>query len=124
MGSFQWERRYNGSGNSDDIITSIKIDGSGNIYATGGSIGLGSNIDYLTIKYNSAGVQQWVQRYNGIGNGIDWANAIYVDGSGNVYVTGSSTNNVFGSRDYSTLKYNSTGVLQWKKDLMAFYRQG
>ena len=43
--------------------------------------------EYATIKYNNSGEQQWVARYNGAGNGSQ-ANAIGIDGSGNVYVTG------------------------------------
>ena len=40
--------------------------------------------EYATIKYNNSGEQQWVVRYNGGSQ----ANAIGIDGSGNVYVTG------------------------------------
>ncbi len=56
----------------------------------------------------------WVQRYNGTGNLSDGANSIAVDGSGNVYVTGSSTGSGT-DFDYATLKYNSSGILQWLK---------
>ncbi|MBK6772393.1 MAG: SBBP repeat-containing protein [Ignavibacteria bacterium] len=70
--------------------TSLAVDGSGNVYVTGYSTGSGQRFDYATIKYNSSGVQQWVARYNGPGNSIDYANSLAVDGSGNVYVTGIS----------------------------------
>ena len=74
--------------------------------------------DYATVKYNSTGVEQWAARYNGPGSGWDAAYSVAVDGSGNVYVTGSSprtgTSNGPGTNnDYATIKYDSTGVEQW-----------
>jgi len=108
----QWVARYNGPVNSDDHATAIAIDGSSNVYVTGTSYGSGTDYDYATIKYNSTGEEQWVERYNGPGNSGDGATAITVDGSGNVYVTGTS----YGSGtdyDYATIKYNSTGIQQW-----------
>ncbi|MFQ6093598.1 MAG: SBBP repeat-containing protein, partial [bacterium] len=74
--------RYNGPANSDDEATGLALDASGNIYVTGGSVGLGTGYDYATVKYDSAGLQQWVARYNGPGE--DRATALRVDGSGNV----------------------------------------
>ena len=113
-GVMQWEKRYNGTGNLNDYASSIAIDVSGNVYVTGQSEGTGSNFDYATIKYNSSGVQQWVQRYNGPGNYADAARSIAVDGLGNVYVTGSGTGNGTGV-DYATIKYNSSGDSVWVK---------
>ncbi len=112
LGVEQWVARYNGTGNSQDDANAIAVDGQGNVYVTGSSIGSGTDYDYATIKYNSAGVQQWVQRYNGPGNDDDHAYSLAVDGQGNAYVTGSSRNSS-SSSDYATIKYNSTGVEQW-----------
>jgi uncharacterized delta-60 repeat protein len=108
-GEEQWVARYNGPGNLVDSATAIAIDGSGNVYVTGNSWGSG-NSDYATVKYNSAGEQQWVARYNGGANYGDFATAIAVDKSGNVYVTGDSG---YGNSDYVTIKYNSAGEQQW-----------
>jgi uncharacterized delta-60 repeat protein len=112
-GQQQWVARYNGPQTiSTDYALAIAIDGSGNIYVTGQSDGSGTGADYATVKYNSAGQQQWVARYNGPGNGTDAAFAIAVDDSGSVYITGDS----FGSGtdfDYGTIKYNASGQEQW-----------
>ncbi|MEO0083819.1 MAG: SBBP repeat-containing protein, partial [candidate division WOR-3 bacterium] len=111
QGVEQWVARYNGPVNSYDYAYAIAVDGSGNVYVTGESYGSGTSYDYATVKYNSQGVEQWVARYNGPGNGWDEASAIAVDGSGNVYVTGKSYGS--DSLDYATVKYNSQGVEQW-----------
>ena len=111
-GMVQWLQRYNGPGDSTDFGSAVVVDGSGNVYVTGGSFGSGTKSDCITIMYNSAGVQQWIQRYNAADNQMDEGSAIIVDGSGNVYVTGSSVLNA-SSYDYVTFKYNSSGVQQW-----------
>jgi hypothetical protein len=114
LGTELWVQRYNGPGNSSDEASSIAVDGLGNVYVTGFSSGSGTGYDYATIKYNSSGVQQWVQRYNGPGNNADYAFSLAVDGSGNVYVTGESwSGSTFNTGDYATIKYNSSGVEQW-----------
>ena len=44
--------------------------------------------DYATIKYSSAGLPLWTNRYNGSANGQDYATAVAVDGTDDVIVTG------------------------------------
>jgi uncharacterized delta-60 repeat protein len=111
LGDTLWVRRYNGSGNNDDNAYSLAVDGQGNVYVTGSSWGSTTAYDYATIKYNSAGVQQWVQRYNGPINGLDYAKAIAVDGAGNVYVTGYGPGSGTFD-DYATIKYVQTGAIE------------
>jgi hypothetical protein len=111
-GQQQWIARYDGPANDGDDAYAIAVDASGNVYVTGVSVGSGTGADFATIKYNSAGQQQWVARYNGPVNGDDYCYAIALDNSGNIYVTGASED-CCDRRDYATIKYNSAGQQQW-----------
>jgi uncharacterized delta-60 repeat protein len=111
-GDQQWVARYNGPGNSGDVAYGLAVDSSGNVYIAGDSAGSGTNSDFATIKYDSAGAEQWVARYNGPGNGGDYAYSMAIDSSGNVYVAGSS----WGSGtlyDFETIKYDTNGNESW-----------
>jgi hypothetical protein len=107
-----WTNRYNGPANSYDSARAVAVDGSDNVLVTGFSEGIGSGYDYATIKYSSAGVPLWTNRYNGPGSGDDQASALALARSGNVLVTGSSygTN---GFSDYSTIAYSGVGAPLW-----------
>lgn len=111
-GTQQWATLYNGSGNGYDEAYSLAIDTSGNTYVTGSATVSSQGANYATIKYNSAGVQQWVSLYNGPGNSIDAATQIKLDNNFDVYISGHS----YGSGtdlDIATIKYNNSGVQQW-----------
>jgi len=112
-GDTTWVRRYNGPGNSFDVAYALAVDDSGNVYVTGQSFGSGSSFDYATIKYASNGDATWVRRYNGPGNGNDYAYALAVDTSGNVYVTGSDNDGIGAGTDYATFKYAPSGDSLW-----------
>ena len=79
---------------------------------TGTSSVSGTGFDFLTIKYTSSGVEQWVRTYAGYLNYTDAATSLAIDRFGNVYVTGSiassSTN-----RDFATIKYDGDGSQKW-----------
>jgi hypothetical protein len=97
-----WAERYMGPVDYDGA-NAITADGSGNIYVTGGSAGIGTGYDYATVKYNQNGVQQWYVRYDS-GFGNDFANGIKVSTSGNIYVTGTVA--ASSGDSYGTVKYS------------------
>jgi len=114
-GDTAWVRRYNGPGNGQDVAYAIAVDGVGNIYVTGKSVGNEADYDYATIKYRPNGdiAPGWPKRYDEpSGNFSDEAYAIAVDGSGNVYVTGYSISSTTAG-DYATIKYDSLGNELW-----------
>lgn len=108
----EWAARYDGPMSYEDVVTSVTTDEEGNVYISGYCAGNGTSFDYATLKYNSLGIQQWVQRYNGSGNGNDYPKKVVVDGAGNVYVSGRSWSNNT-DMDWVTIKYNSQGEQQW-----------
>jgi hypothetical protein len=135
-GERQWGTYYGGS--NYDQFYGLKIDASDNIYAAGhtsstnaiatagshqSSYG-GGYSDAFLVKFNTSGVRQWGTYYGGTNE--DWCYSLDVDGSGNIYITGTtmSSNNIAtaGSHqstyggDYSDAflaKFNSSGVRQW-----------
>lgn len=112
--NIQWQKRYSSSGANSDKAEDMVMDASGNIYVTGVARGSSGTLDYVTIKYNSSGVQQWIAEYNGPGNGMDEAHAIALDPSGNnIYVTGWSYGDSTTGFDYATIKYNTSGTRLW-----------
>ena len=108
------------------------MDGSGNVFVTGifsGTVDFGGgnlvsagSVDIFVAKYNANGVHQWSKRLGGTGGEI--GQAVAVDGSGNVVVTGDFSGTVdfgggnlvsAGSSDVFLAKYNASGVHQWSK---------
>ncbi len=111
-GELQWLTRYNGPANGVDSPSFLKLDEQGNVYVAGWSYGVGTSVDYVVVKYDNGGVEQWSARYNGPGIGQDFINALAVDEQGNVYVTGSSLG-TDQNTDFATIKYNAAGEERW-----------
>ena len=112
-GEVVWLDRYNGPADGSDYGQDIAVDASGNVYVTGTSEGSGTRQDYVTIKYQSDGRILWAERYDGPGQ-WDYAEALAVDASGNVYVIGTSDGGYPGTQDdYATIKYGPDGNELW-----------
>jgi uncharacterized delta-60 repeat protein len=113
-GSLQWVKTYNGTASAEDRPSGIAVDPSGNVYVTGYTNSTGSSDDYITIKYNSSGTEEWVKKYNGPGNGSDKAVGLVLDNSGNICISGYSPGSGTGL-DIATIKYNPAGTELWLK---------
>ena len=108
-GTQQWIRVLGGT--NDDDGSAITVDGSGNVYVTGGyrnsTTNGNSNTDYagnvlngkstvltkddaFVVKLNASGTQQWIKTLGGANT--DSGAAIGLDVSGNIYVLGGYRN--------------------------------
>jgi hypothetical protein len=110
-GALLWEKRSNDPWWAE----AVAVDGSGNVVVTGSSGNTNFNADYYTAKYDAAdGALLWEKRHNGGENSEDYAQAVAVDRSGNVVVTGYSGN--YPNYDYYTAQYAAEdGALLWEK---------
>ncbi len=115
--------RIIGSTAGEDYGYSIATDASSNIYVTGvynGTVNFGNtnlsstgNMDMFCAKYTSTLSPVWAAS-SGVNATNDFGKAITVDGSGNVYITGSWYTGVW------IQKFNSSGVSQWSTSLCQF----
>jgi uncharacterized delta-60 repeat protein len=106
-GTIQWQRTLGGT--SDDYGWDIAVDGSDNVYINGrtnNSSGAG-NVDVLIAKYDTSGTIQWQRTLGGASS--DTGLRIAVDGSGNVYVTGTTISSGAGSSDVLIAKLPADG---------------
>jgi hypothetical protein len=119
-----WVARYDGPASGDDAAVALALDGQGNVLVTGSSKGMGTRLDYATVKYSSDKQQIWVRRFDGPVSGDDEASALAVDASGNVHVTGridhlllctedGGLDDAARPGDYGTVKYDAAGNLLW-----------
>ena len=109
-GTRQWVSTSNGDcTNQDGEACSIVNDGSGNSFITGYIVTASQGKDYLTVKYNSSGAQQWLKTYNNAAANSDDIARKIVYPNGDVVVTGSSKSSAAaGSEDYLTVKYRGS----------------
>ncbi len=114
-GTLQWASVYNGLSNLEDRGL-VVIPGDSAVYTCGRTVNSKTGTDYLLVKYNSSGVQQWAVTYNGPVNIYDdYAFDMALDNNDNIYVTGGSYGNGTIYKSATTLKYNSAGTVIWEK---------
>jgi len=110
----QWVATYNGPYNGPDEALALAVDGSGNAYVTGSSrtgSEPGNTSHIATVKYDSAGAQKWVSRYERRGS---WPAALAL-GPTAFYVTGKTSGDL-GDDDYVTIAYDyGTGDTLWAR---------
>ena len=141
-GDLQWVTQLGGTtlgfaggdNSGNDSCNSVKLDASGNVYcagSTGGALGeaSGGDNDAFVMKLNSSGVLQWVTQLGdttlgftgGDNSGNDSCNSVELDASGNVYCAGYTSGALGeasgGDNDAFVMKLNSSGDLQWVKQL-------
>jgi uncharacterized delta-60 repeat protein len=112
-GAEAWSVYYSGSGNAEDAATGLVVDGDGNVYVTGRSATApppGGRFNWVTVKYNSGGQQQWAKTYTGANAGAE-AYGLAL-GSGTVYVFGKVMRS--GNADFGLVAYNTgSGDTLW-----------
>ena len=117
-GARLWVARYHGPGDSYDTAFAIAVSPTGRtVFVTGGSGGIITDTDYLTIAYNATtGARLWAKTYNGPGKLDDAGISLTASPTGQaVFVTGTSWGAGTGY-DYATIAYNpATGAQLWAK---------
>lgn len=107
----------------------VATDASGNVYVAGltqsdlrGNTRTG-DIDFFVTKLNSSGAEQYTKQLGAASGTSSIAYGVTVDSDGNVYVAGETNGNLgrtrVGSTEFFLTKYNSTGTLQYTKQLGA-----
>lgn len=108
----------------DVYLAAITIGSTTDIATTGShQVSPAGNNDAFLVKFNTSGVRQWGTYYGGVGSESEVSCTI--DGSGNVYLSGTTQSSagisttgshqvaLSGGDDGFLVKFNSNGVRQW-----------
>jgi len=113
-GNEQWVTRYDGVFGSPVSAHAMASDAEANVYVAAWLYHPSPSNNYLTVKYDKFGNEQWAIDYDGPDSGADEAYGIDVGADGSVYVTGDSdVYNSGWSQDYATVKYDANGNEVW-----------
>jgi hypothetical protein len=112
-----------GFASATGVAVQTSSQGVDTIYVTGwGQTNSGSagtpTYEFLTMKYNAAGVRQWIASFP-LGSSVGPA-GIGVDTAGNVYITGLSSTGT-NTGNIQTISYDPDGNVRWKTELGESY---
>jgi hypothetical protein len=110
-GTQDWLATWDGAGTGDDKGRAIAVHEDGSVAVTGVSyadISSTASGDIVTIKYDSAGVEQWAEVEAGSGADEDYGVAVAFDSAGNVWSAG-LVHDVTYDDDGIVLKYDPDG---------------
>lgn len=115
-GTQQWIKFYdNVNLNFDKQVVALLVDKAGNSYLCGygtDNTQTGNSIDYLVMKYDNSGNQQWVKYWDG-GNGDgDYITCATFDAAGNIVVAGYAKGGN-SQDDIAVVKFSTTGTKLW-----------
>ena len=120
-GSFEWAADYYGPSGRWNLPWDIVTDEYSNVYVCAQSENLAGDHDFAVIKYDSAGTELWVARYDGPGHYNDTPFNLVIDREGSVYAFGNSYG-VDTETDWALVKYDSAGTQQWVRRVAGFGR--
>ncbi len=106
--------RYDGG--AYDRAGAITVDAAGNSYLAGAVDEGGGGSSFAVVKLGPDGAVRWSARYNGSRGGVGGqANAVAVDGAGNVYAAGYVGDGVIFNTnyDYLVVKFGVDGTQRW-----------
>lgn len=90
----------------------IALGAAGDLWVTGPIIADETTIDYLVVKYDTAGNEIWDTTYNGPGDGWDEPVGVVPDGAGGAFVAGTSRGSP-NEDDFATVRYDAAGTELW-----------
>jgi hypothetical protein len=112
-GAFKWVKRYAGVAKMDDAATDVVIDGAGNAVVCGSTENADGAAAWVVLKYSPSGTQLWARTFDGSAVKSERPAELYVDGAGNIYVTGYSLATTVMSAH--TVKLSPAGKTLWSK---------
>ena len=113
-GTLLWEKHYDGPTGNYDMGKIIAAASDGSIYVAGSTESPANGYDYLLIKYNSSGTEQWVRTFDGPAHGTDGVRKMVLGYNNSIFITGISEG-TGSDYDYLTVRYNAGGFIQWSK---------